>query len=399
MTRDLEDISTDLTRTSASAKLYQETGLEKYRQEALEHATRLVRSLEKPADAIYKLFLQPSVLMAVKTAHDLGIFTMLSTTDSFVTCEQLAAAENADVPLVERIMRVLVCNGFAKERGLNQYVPTAWSTQMTKRTTIDMADSMFIDSLPVFHKTPEFLKKTGYKNPEDPYNTPLQYAYKSSGTCWDWFREHPVALQRFNTFMEGTRANTPHWADWFPVQERILDGALTDRPLLVDIGGGRGHDLAGFKDRFPSVTGKLILEDLPPVIEDIQDLSKDIRRIKHDFFTPQPIKGARAYYLKNIMHDWSDENCRRILNHITSAMEKGYSKLLLEDYIVPDQNAGARETLLDMTVMVWCPGIERTRRQWTELLQSVGLVIRNFWLPEGHAKGVIEAELLDARGI
>lgn len=58
MTRDLEDISTDLTRTAASAKLYQETGLEKYRQEALEHATRLVRSLEKPADAIYKLFLQ-----------------------------------------------------------------------------------------------------------------------------------------------------------------------------------------------------------------------------------------------------------------------------------------------------------------------------------------------------
>lgn len=38
--------------------------------------------------------------MAVKTAHDLGIFTMLATTNSFVTCEQLAAAENADVPLV-----------------------------------------------------------------------------------------------------------------------------------------------------------------------------------------------------------------------------------------------------------------------------------------------------------
>ncbi|BCR97122.1 uncharacterized protein AKAW2_30441S [Aspergillus luchuensis] len=80
-------------------------------------------------------------------------------------------------------MRVLLCNGFAKKRGLNHYAPTAWSTQMTERTTIDMADSMFIDSLPVFHKPPELLRKTGYKNPEDPYNTPLQYAYKSSGTC------------------------------------------------------------------------------------------------------------------------------------------------------------------------------------------------------------------------
>ncbi|PYH64193.1 S-adenosyl-L-methionine-dependent methyltransferase [Aspergillus vadensis CBS 113365] len=292
MIRDLEDISTDLTRTSASIKLYQETGFDKYRQEALEHAPRLVRSLEKPADAIYKLFLQPSVLMAVKTAHDLGIFTMLSQTNSFVTCGQMAALKS------------------------------------------ELCVSLYATASP-----------------------------KSE-------------------FMEGTRANTPHWADWFPVQERILDGALTDRPLLVDIGGGRGHDLAGFKDRFPSVTGKLILEDLPPVIEDIQDLSKDIRRIKHDFFIPQPIKGWSAFtvFLPSFIV-WPFT--RRILNHITAAMEKGYSKLLLEDYIVPDQNAGARETLLDMTVMIWCPGIERTRRQWTELLESVGLVIRNFWLPEG----------------
>jgi hypothetical protein len=38
--------------------------------------------------------------MAVKTANDLGIFALLSQTTSFVTCEQLAAPKNADVPLV-----------------------------------------------------------------------------------------------------------------------------------------------------------------------------------------------------------------------------------------------------------------------------------------------------------
>lgn len=103
--------------------------------------------------------------------------------------------------------------------------------------------------------------------------------------------------------------------------------------------------------------------------------------------------GARAYYFKHIMHDWSDYNCQVILRHITTAMERGFSKILIEDYIIPDQNARLKETLTDMIVMVWCPGIERTRQRWTELLESVGLRVLNFWLPDGYHKGIIEAEL------
>lgn len=91
--------------------------------------------------------------------------------------------------------------------------------------------------------------------------------------------------------MEGSRDDTLHWADWFPVQEQILDGASADRPLLVDVGGGRGHDIAGFKQKFPCGSGRLVLEDLPSVIEDIKLLDSDIQRIKHSFFDPQPVKG------------------------------------------------------------------------------------------------------------
>lgn len=93
------------------------------------------------------------------------------------------------------------------------------------------------------------------------------------------------------------------------------------------------------------------------------------------------------------MHDWSDEKCSLILKHITDVMEKGVSKLLIEDYIIPDQNAWAKETMTDMVVMVWCPGVERTRQRWKELLESVGLKITKFWLPHGYHKGIIEAEL------
>ncbi|KAJ6006798.1 hypothetical protein N7451_004742 [Penicillium sp. IBT 35674x] len=391
--QEFSSLSSLTTKAVTSIEAYKAAKTEKARHDALEAATRLVRALEEPSDAIYKLFASPAVLMAIKTASDLDIFTVLSQTTSSVTCKELAARKNADGQLVERIMRVLVCNGFASELGPGQYGPTDFSRQMTERKTIGTMDSLFMDFLPIINKTPEFFQKSEYKNPGDPNNGPFQHAYNTTGTCWDWLAKNPGALDRFNTFMEGGRDEIAHWADWFPVQEQLLDGASDDRPLLVDVAGGRGHDLAGFKERFPVGAGKLVLEDLPSVIEDIQTLDEDIQRVKHDIFTPQPVKGARAYYFKHIMHDWDDDHCRVILQHITAAMQTGYSKVLIEDYIVPDQNAGPKETLTDLIVMVWCPGIERTRHRWTELLQSVGLTIKKFWVPHGHNKGVIEAEL------
>lgn len=211
-------------------------------------------------------------------------------------------------------MRVLVCNGFASELGPGQYASTELSSKMTERKTIGTMDSLlvssylynnchprpvltkhdqfsFMDFLPIIQKTPEFFQKSDYKNPGDPINGPFQHAYNTAGSCWDWLAKNPDALDRFNTFMEGGRDDTSHWTDWFPAQQQLLDGASTDFPLLVDVGGGRGHDLLGFKQRFSIGAGRLVLEDLPSVIEDIQKLDSAIQRVKHNFFEPQPVKG------------------------------------------------------------------------------------------------------------
>ncbi|KFZ24219.1 hypothetical protein V502_01286 [Pseudogymnoascus sp. VKM F-4520 (FW-2644)] len=75
--------------------------------------------------------------------------------------------------------------------------------------------------------------------------------------------------------------------------------------LLVDVGGGRGHDVAAFSTQYESHLGKIILQDREPVIAGVVASCEErlFEAQVHDFFTPQPIKAARAYSLCPILHD------------------------------------------------------------------------------------------------
>jgi len=105
---------------------------------------------------------------------------------------------------------------------------------------------------------------------------------------------------------------------------------------------------------------------------------------------------ARVYYIKNVLHDWPDDKVVTILENIKPAMKTGYSKLIIEEYIFPDKNAHLLPCMVDLGVMVFCSGMERTRRQWSELITSVGLSIQKFWIHDSDRMGIIEGELSSA---
>ncbi|KAF5858209.1 hypothetical protein ETB97_004712 [Aspergillus alliaceus] len=389
-----------LEDVQAALGTYQSDPTETSRVEAQEKALKLARALEKPRDAILKISLSPTIVMAMKVAHDLNVFQALAKATSSVPLNELAALKPADPLLVERMMRVLVAHGFAEEPEPCLYLPTPLTKEMTQRTSIGIVESLFLEFLPGIQKVPEYLQVIGYKNPEDPLFAPLQYANHIKQDGFSWLCENPAALTRFNAYMEGQRADRPHWADWFPIQDQILAGAHKglDGPLLVDIGGGRGHDLLGFKQRFPDVPGKLVLEDLPTVIDEARsalDLDGNgIDAVGYDFFAQeQPVQGARIYYFRNIFHDWSDDKARLIIKNLVPAMERGYSKVLMEEYILPDKGSRALEVMTDIVVMVFCSGLERTRQRFTNLLESAGLKVNKYWTREGDGQGIIEAEL------
>lgn len=86
--------------------------------------------------------------------------------------------------------------------------------------------------------------------------------------------------------------------------------------------------------------------------------------------------GAKFYHLGWILHNWSDEKAKVILQQIKSAMMP-QSVLLINDMILPERGAPAFATALDLVMLGACGSLERTEAQWKDLLGAVGLSINN----------------------
>ena len=92
----------------------------------------------------------------------------------------------------------------------------------------------------------------------------------------------------------------------------------------------------------------------------------------HDSYTDY-LLDARMYYTHLVFHDWPNDACRKILCNIMSAMKPGYSKILVDDTVLPDRNYPTSAAAADLNMMAIADGMGRTRQRWITLLESVGL--------------------------
>lgn len=257
---------------------------------------------------------------------------------------------------------------------------------------------------------PEYFRKNDFQISNSSNDGALQYTQQTKDPIWALFASSPQAQEDFQAFMAAGWGDKTRWVDWFPVQERLIDGAENsdENVLLVDVAGAGGHDVELFHEKFPNAPGRLVLEDQEFVLENA-DVGGDIERVPLDLFKAQPIQGlwicrsvtsntkplelgARIYYMKRIMHDWSNSECLEILRHIRDASKKGYSKLIIEEVIMPATGAPVLATLLDLLMLVSTNTLERNEYQWHELLNSAGFRVIKIWTPPHDGMGIVEAE-------
>ena len=147
------------------------------------------------------------------------------------------------------------------------------------------------------YKLPEYFRSTSYRNPDNAVAGPFQFAYETPQHWFSWVSNNPAISRQFNNYMRGYHQGRPSWMDrdFYPVEDALLNlvKAGPQSVLLVDVGGGLGHDLQEFHRKHPSAPGRLIVQDKPDVIQQLSDNLGKIELMGHDFFTEQPVKGSR----------------------------------------------------------------------------------------------------------
>jgi len=121
-------------------------------------------------------------------------------------------------------------------------------------------------------KLPEYLRSTSFKNVSNAPG-PFQYSKNSQLDMYGWLLQNPTLMTHFNQFMRGQQSTRGDWFDRLDVHKLFLDGTNDETPLLVDIGGGMGHDIEAFHRKFPQPKGKLVLQDLPSVIALVSNIT------------------------------------------------------------------------------------------------------------------------------
>jgi hypothetical protein len=140
--------------------------------------------------------------------------------------------------------------------------------------------------------------------------------------------------------------------------------------------------------------------DQPAVVEqarrrlEAEGVAGRCELVAGDFFSSVPA-GADAYLLSRVLHDWADDDARRLLAACRSAMGPG-SRLLVVEALLPerarDQPAVIR---MDLHMLVLLGARERTEAQYRRLLAETGFRITRV-VPTASPAGLSVLEAVPA---
>ena len=129
---------------------------------------------------------------------------------------------------------------------------------------------------------------------------------------FDYLRAHPDEARQYDAMMAH-----------FPDDRHVAIAAAYDfsgARVIADIGGGDGATLRHILTRWPTPSGLVFdREDVVRSIPRDKLLGGRIALASGSFFENVPA-GADIYMVTRVLHNWSDDDCRRILRACRAAM-------------------------------------------------------------------------------
>lgn len=279
-------------------------------------------------------------------------------------------------PPLGRILRYLASVGMVTEAGPDSFTANALTKTLAQPGYRGGIYHFFDNCGPVFQTLPTFLAENKYQDVTDAAHTAFQKAFPTELPAFMWLPTQPERFGPLQQVMTVQGAVGVPWFTVFPFEHELA--GFDGQHVLVDVGGGFGHQCAALLGAFPQLKGKLVLQDLPQALAHLPPgmaIPEGIEAVGHDFFQEQPIKGARFYYLRQVLHDWPDEKCVAILKQLIAASGP-QSQILIDEMVLPDAGVTWQAATIDLTMMASLGSRERTIKEWTTLLDQAGLKIQ-----------------------
>ncbi|KAI5119287.1 hypothetical protein M0805_008066 [Coniferiporia weirii] len=173
-------------------------------------------------------------------------------------------------------------------------------------------------------------------NSFDVDKTPFNLAYRTNLPIWGWFEqpENKAELRLFSLAMEGGSKLIP--------QDVLLKGfdwaSLPAGSKFVDVGAGVGSQSMLLARAHPHL--KFVLQDREETIGQAKQFWKErfpeainngiISFQANDFLKSQPVTDATIFFMRMILHDWSDAKCETILKTLRAAARPDTQLLIID---------------------------------------------------------------------
>jgi 2,7-dihydroxy-5-methyl-1-naphthoate 7-O-methyltransferase len=146
---------------------------------------------------------------------------------------------------------------------------------------------------------------------------------------------------------------------------------------VVDVGGGHGLLLQAVLSASPDARGTVF--DTSAGVATARahlagsPVADRIAFVEGDFFASWPT-GGDTYVLMNVLHNWPDDQVVHVLRRGAAALGPA-GRLLVIETIVGGQGDQRSLARLDMMMLLFCGGKERSRPQYDELAARAGLTV------------------------
>lgn len=291
---------------------------------------------------------------AVSCLAQLGIPDLIEAAPR--SAEDLASQIGADPQALYRLMRATASLGVLSEGPDGKFSQTPMSKVLRKDATPSLR-ALAIMGGREWHGR-------GWSNLDYCVRTAKQALDQIYGEdVFEFLKQRPTEMQIFNDAMtELSMIDGPAVAEAYN-----FEGIRS----IIDIGGGHGLLLATILQKNPYLRGTLY--EVPHVLEGaangpLKPLMERCILASGDMFSSVPA-GADAYIMKHIIHDWPDDKCIQILKACRKGVNPG-GKLMVVDCVIQPGNDFSPAKFLDLQMLIFPGGCERTEKQFRELFAA-----------------------------